>query len=109
MSFWRDIKTFNLCKYEQTATKSKMMINISFDIWQKKSSDNTERSEPQAASIVTYTEEENDMEAKNTKKSTATVACAAAGLFVSNSGFNRLHISARYLVSNSAESHGNIL
>ena len=36
----------------------------------KKSSDNTERSEPQAASIVTYTEEEteafkNDMEAKN--------------------------------------------
>ena len=49
------------------------MINISFDIWQKKSSDNTERSEPQAASIVTYTEEEteafkNDMEAKNTRK-----------------------------------------
>ena len=36
------------------------------------------------------------------------VACAAAGLFVSNSGFNRLRISARYLVSNSAESHGYI-
>ena len=33
------------------------------------------------------------------------IACAAAGLFVSNSGFNRLRISARYLVSNSAESH----
>ena len=37
------------------------------------------------------------------------VACAAAGLFVSNSGFNRLRISARYLVSNSTESHGYIL
>ena len=36
-------------------------------------------------------------------------ACAAAGLFVSNIGFNRLRISARYLVSNSAESHGYIL
>ena len=36
------------------------------------------------------------------------IACAAAGLFVSNSGFNRLRISARHLVSNSAESHGNI-
>ena len=40
--------------------------------------------------------------------SSGVVACAAAGLFVSNSGFNRLHISARYLVSNSAESHGYI-
>ena len=36
------------------------------------------------------------------------LARAAAGLFVSNSGCNRLRISARYLVSNSAESHGNI-
>ena len=36
------------------------------------------------------------------------LACAAAGLFVSNSGFNRLRISARYLVSNSVESHGYI-
>ena len=36
------------------------------------------------------------------------LACAAAGLSVSNSGCNRLRISARYLVSNSAESHGNI-
>ena len=36
------------------------------------------------------------------------VVCLAAGLFVSNSGFNRLRISARYLVSNSAESHGYI-
>ena len=32
------------------------------------------------------------------------VACVAVGLFVSNSGFNRLRISARYFVSNSAES-----
>ena len=36
------------------------------------------------------------------------IACAAAGLFVSNSGFNRLRIGARYLVSNSAESQGYI-
>ena len=48
-------------------------------IWQKKlkSCENTESSKPQAVNIVTYTEEEteafrNDMEAKNTKKSTAT-------------------------------------
>ena len=32
------------------------------------------------------------------------LACAAAGLFVLNSDLNRLGISARYLVSNSAES-----
>ena len=54
------------------------MSNISFDIWQKKRSENTERSEPQTANIVSYTEKEteafkNDMEAKNTKKTTATV------------------------------------
>ena len=38
----------------------------------------------------------------------ALFACAAAGLFVSNSGFNRLRINARCLVSNSAGSHGYI-
>ena len=43
------------------------------------------------------------------KRSIAQLACAAAGLFVSNSGqFNSLRISARYLDSNSAESHGYI-
>ena len=45
---------------------------------------------------------------QNTGFITKHIACAAAGLFVSNSGFNRLRISARYLVSNSAESHGYI-
>ena len=41
-------------------------------------------------------------------KTSTHLACAAAGLFVSNSGFNRLRICARYLVSDSAESHGYI-
>ena len=44
----------------------------------------------------------------STFKYLKTIACAAASLFVSNSGFNCLRISARYLVSNSAELHGYI-
>ena len=40
------------------ANRNKFKENNKYLIWQKKSSENTERSEPQAASIVTYTEEE---------------------------------------------------
>ena len=65
------------------ANENQVKDDDKYPIWQKKSSGNTERSEPQTASIVTYTEEEteafkNDMEVKNhknTKKSTATVVC----------------------------------
>ena len=87
MFFWRDLKTINPCRYEKTATKSKTktMGNISF--WQKKSSEDTERSEKQAANTVTCTEEEteafeNDMEAKNTKKYLKYCDCRFTGFVV---------------------------
>ena len=70
------------------------MGNISF--WQKKSSEDTERSETQAANIVTYTEEEteafkNDMEAKNTRKYLKYCDCPFTGSVVGMKENNTKH------------------